>query len=389
MPHPADRAAAARRREMVPPPAPQFMAPHAMAPHMTAPPSGVRQVAYEQFSLPGQACPPQASGMPCPSCPDGLPGPTLPGGGFGPPIPSDDEWVCDGGDEPLQVVIGDDWTVHGLNIEDTVAHYDTLDDGLKIACSNRVCIYAPRFAAVRRVSVPLLNAGSERAGGFEQRLPPLVERRDLPSPTVAQHERLQANRDALVLEQFRERRRSAGVENDARPYENVGQQLPLSAYALLPSGELEGATAAWLAEKTLAAVAWTDNQAVQVSVGEQQAITVTHDQQAQAVRTVDRPPGRPCVAVTKLASRQHAQPGDEVEFLIRYDNFGNEKIGNVTILDNLSPRLEYIPKSQRAEPEAQFFAEQNEAGSLVLRWEIVDPVEPATGGVIRFKCRVR
>jgi hypothetical protein len=38
---------------------------------------------------------------------------------------------------------------------------------------------------------------------------------------------------------------------------------------------------------------------------------------------------------------------------------------------------------------ANFLSDYNEADSLTLRWEILEPMQPGDGGVIRFKCRVR
>ena len=71
-----------------------------------------------------------------------------------------DEYVIDGGDRAGQVNVARDWTVHGLDEEDTVVHYDTLEGKVVIQPSNRVAVYAPRFAAVRatrciRAGVPL------------------------------------------------------------------------------------------------------------------------------------------------------------------------------------------------------------------------------------------
>jgi hypothetical protein len=37
----------------------------------------------------------------------------------------------------------------------------------------------------------------------------------------------------------------------------------------------------------------------------------------------------------------------------------------------------------------RFLSDYNEAESLVLRWEIIEPMKPGEGGVIRFRCRVR
>ncbi|HOM17500.1 MAG TPA: DUF11 domain-containing protein, partial [Thermoguttaceae bacterium] len=63
--------------------------------------------------------------------------------------------------------------------------------------------------------------------------------------------------------------------------------------------------------------------------------------------------------------------------------------GNVTILDNLSGRLEYVADSAQCSLKAQFTAQPNEAGSQLLRWELAQPLKPGEGGVIRFRCRVR
>ena len=62
-----------------------------------------------------------------------------------------DEYLIDGGDRAGQVNVAQDWSVHGLDEEDTIVHYDTLQGKLVVQPSNRVAVYAPRFAAVRRV----------------------------------------------------------------------------------------------------------------------------------------------------------------------------------------------------------------------------------------------
>jgi uncharacterized repeat protein (TIGR01451 family) len=91
----------------------------------------------------------------------------------------------------------------------------------------------------------------------------------------------------------------------------------------------------------------------------------------------------------KLASSGEGLPGEEIEFTLRFDNIGDQVIGNVTIADNLTTRLEYMPGSAKSSVNADFITEQNDVGSLVLRWEIKDPVKPGAGGVLRFKVKVR
>ena len=121
-------------------------------------PTGSVQLASLQETLP-------ASEVSCPHCNNNAG--TLPAEAFSGPLtdcyPSSfrpagiagpwpaDEYICDGGDAYEEVLIKNDFSVNGLNIEDTIVHYDTLEGRVAVEPSNRVCIYAPRFAAVRQV----------------------------------------------------------------------------------------------------------------------------------------------------------------------------------------------------------------------------------------------
>ena len=91
----------------------------------------------------------------------------------------------------------------------------------------------------------------------------------------------------------------------------------------------------------------------------------------------------------KLASTGVAHPGDEVRFTIRYDNMGDLPISKITIVDNLTTRLEYVDDSQQCTHTADFSTHYNDSHSLLLQWTISDTLEPGDGGVIRFTCRVR
>jgi uncharacterized repeat protein (TIGR01451 family) len=93
--------------------------------------------------------------------------------------------------------------------------------------------------------------------------------------------------------------------------------------------------------------------------------------------------------VIKVASTQFAAPGATIDFTIRFDNVGDDVIGNVTVVDNLTTRLEYVPDTAQCSVPAEFSTQPNEGESLALRWEITNPLERGQGGIIRFRCRVR
>ena len=144
-----------------------------------------------------------------------------------------------------------------------------------------------------------------------------------------------------------------------------------------------------MAERLEAALAWTENQAVQVMIDTVTASIATNDVGLQSVYRYDLPPGKPRLRVVKVASKKSAQPGDEVEFTIRFDNVGDQTVGNVTIADSLTTRLEYVPNTAQCDLEANFGTQENDGESLVLRWEIRRSLKVGEGGIIRFTCRVR
>ena len=64
----------------------------------------------------------------------------------------------------------------GLEMEDAVAHYDTLDGRTVVEPSNEVYIYSPRFGAVRQVVGLVANEERQRASGVH-----LPEKLDTPT----------------------------------------------------------------------------------------------------------------------------------------------------------------------------------------------------------------
>ena len=100
------------------------------------------------------------------------------------------------------------------------------------------------------------------------------------------------------------------------------------------------------------------------------------------------PPDRPLL-LTKVADRDSVQPGDVVTFFLRYSNHGGRPLTDVAVSDSLAARLEYVAGSAQSDREAVFTTEQNEVGSVVLRWEIGGRLLPGQTGVLRFQARVR
>lgn len=285
--------------------------------------------------------------------------------------------------------VGDQWEVRGLELEDTIAHYDTLDGRTVVEPSNRVHIYSPRFGAVRQVSTLVANQRARGSAGVH--LP-----RKLAGPTTVQvvgsskqnvQTRRQIGTKPPVV--FRSKQGDGAVSTTNKPQSFQDAFQPYENLKLIRDGVVDSAEMAWLARGATAAIAWSHTQAVQVILDRQAAMAEVSDQKSISVFTVQEPPANPRLRVIKVASMQFAEPGDEVAFTIRLDNVGNQTIGNVTIIDNLTTRLEYVPDSAQCSLDAEVFTQPNEGDSLVIRCELTDPLPAGQGGILRFRCRVR
>lgn len=341
-----------------------------------------------------------ASDMAMAACPMGPPGmeqgvplPYAAQGDWAPPGLRqpwpEDEFIRDGGDEGRPTGVGKQWEVMGLGMEDAVAHYDTLDGRTVVEPSNEVFLYAPRFGAVRQVVGLMANEERQRVGGVH--LPTKAD-----APTTLQlvgnaKQNVQAGDEisarppvALLSKQVKDVMSTAlcarGFQDAFKPYENL---------SIIRQGVVEGSEMPFLARGSTAAIAWSHNQAVQVLLERRGAMAEVKYDESMAVYTYTAPPGNPKLRVVKVASTQFAQPGEFVDFTIRFDNIGNQTIGNVTILDSLNTRLEFVPDSAQCSVDAKFYTEPNEGDSVVVRCEVTDPLEAGHGAILRFRCRVR
>jgi len=166
----------------------------------------------------------------------------------------------------------------------------------------------------------------------------------------------------------------------------------LRLHALLTSATVDDLAtndASLMLEGALAAQGWSGEQKVAVALDTVNAFSNTYLDGASTIYSVKDDTKTSKLRVIKIANKDAARPGELVEFTLRFENIGDEPIGNVTILDNLSARLAYVDNTAKSSVPAEFLAELNEQGSLNLRWEITEPLEPKEFGVVRFICKVR
>ncbi len=329
-------------------------------------------------------CPPQSPMSPFPTPQLPAPG-TSTGGHF---IPGD-ELICDGGDEGIGVAVDSEWTVRGLDSEDTVAHFDTLSGERRIEASNRVCIYAPRFGSVRKTYGIASNANFQQLAGVDNQIAMVeIEEVDITSTTLQQLQpRGQVGSKSPST--FRDRTRGMELENRVASAAFKNRFATFEDLSIIRFGIFKQGEKARLAEGLTAAESWGRIEAPQAVIDNLTVDSIGTGVPAAETVLVEKPEGKPELRIVKVASAKEALPGDVIEFTLRFDNVGNETIGNVTLLDHLSPRVEVIDGSAECNVKADFFVTEQDRGTQVFRAEIVEPLPAGQGGIVRFKCRVR
>jgi uncharacterized repeat protein (TIGR01451 family) len=307
---------------------------------------------------------------------------------FREPYRNAQEYIFDGGDQQPAVVIKEDWSTAGVDPTDTVVYYETLAGSVCVRPTNRVPIYAPRFGAVRQVSGLQL---AMRAQGTQRILAPVgVERFDENNlaGTVVQPLAPHGEQQVGLIDAFQENYVTPPMEQIQPLYRMSAARVPFELVDPTRTGLITIQELVDMQQFIHNAQTWVIPESLEVEISNQAALLVKDTKAAQDF-VVYELPDKCAMRIFKAASHTIANSGDIVSFSIRFDNAGVKPLGNAVIIDSLSPRLSYIEGSQQCSVGVRFSAEPNQVGSMVLRWEIEEPIEPSDGGVISFDCRVR
>lgn len=301
----------------------------------------------------------------------------------------DDEYLCDGGDRDIPIHY-DQYNRLSLDTEDTVVEYTDRAGHEQVKPSNRVCIYAPRFASVRTVSRPYEGLGSSEAaglghlaasGGMSSRLKP------------SNNVKREASGGIAI------RSRASGVETEEgqglvaqlnRPSFHDKLLNLYEAMTFVQFGRVDDTETARLNYGIQAASLWTRDAYPVITAKTDMVLEGHFTQSASDITGIDEADKRAeQLRIVKLADKKTASPGDVVEFTIRYDNLGGHEAYHIRIVDNLTPRLEYIQDSATSDRDGRLVLQDNGEGSQILVWELDDPLPGKTGGTVTFKARVR
>lgn len=337
----------------------------------------------------GGRCAFACGGTPCP-LPSGPACPPLEPGAR--PMLPRDEYLCDGGDRGSKAGVGAGGSLRGIDPRDAVVRFDVGLDQYpdpKILPTNRVCIYAPRFAEVRMAAgtVENVEVHGVHLNSLTQK-PAQAEKTD-------DVRRLVQNQAA---EMARDRRRAQvergkvypGVGADVRGAMGYSDSQHIKVGALVQSAQTQTRRQAPMIAKEkvkLTGIKTVESPVVADLV--QGTGEVVRSQPTLEMTGVETPPNRPGLAVVKRVDATEAEPGDVVTYAIAYRNMGNTPIRSVAIVDSLLPRLEYVPGSAKGPKGAQFTVGENQAGSTELRWDLKETLPPGAQGYVSFQAVVR
>lgn len=341
---------------------------------------------YGIVDLPGRPCGfTAADGGRCP-LPCGLEVPALAPGE--PPWLPRDEFLCDGGERGVAATLAIRGTLTGIEPRDAGIQFTDDHDRSRFLPTNIVCVYAPRFAAVRQSMgasgtelVTILQGNEQLQRQSEQVLRQNPVRLTRNQALEARQSRARAS--GLAARQ--------GVEShvELRVLTAADGVIHLAGHVKLLGPETQ---AARLNPELLRLRAAAQG----IKLGEGAVVTGVVEGagervmawKPQELASVEEPPNKPGLAVIKQVSAAEANPGDTLTYTITYRNVGNVPVTAVSVVDSLLPRLEYVTGSARGPAGAVFSAQPNRVGSMELRWD-VGTVPPGTTGAVSFEVKVR
>lgn len=302
-----------------------------------------------------------------------------------------DEYIFDGGDRdaPSGYVDGQR---SGFDTEDTVAKFVDHTGDARTSPSNRIAVYAPRFGSVRTVTTLVADTKVDKAAGA----------RDAQSVgNIKIGNAAQENVHDTILSGLESRNRVDGMASatppmQARRTDVIEEQRKVDegheGRQYSSSGAMQRNQAFVLQQQIQNAIAWTRNDypVLTASTISASKIKATLKVQ-QTIGVEDERKTKGQIHVVKLADRDMAQSGDTITFTIQFQNTGDFDVFDVSIVDNLTPRLDYLPGTAKIDGDhpGEVVIEDNGEGSKVLTFNLDNALKGHDAGEITFEARVR
>jgi uncharacterized repeat protein (TIGR01451 family) len=301
-----------------------------------------------------------------------------------------DEYVFDGGDRDLSAAMHTNRS--GLDTEDTVAAFADHTGELRTTASNRVAVYAPRFGSVRTVTGLVADVKIDKAIGAKDN----IAVGNLKTGNAAQE-----NVHDTSLSGLETRDRVDGMKAAVPPVQNrrteiAGQNRKVDegheGRDVKSPGIFHRKDGIEVAEQMRNAITWTRDQFPVITATTTNASEISAKFKVQqTIGVKDERETKGNVRIVKLADRDEARPGDTITFTINFQNTGDFDVYDVSIVDNLTPRLAYVSGSAEIDEKhpGEVSVEPNGEGSEILTFKLDKPLKGHASGTITFEAVVR
>lgn len=303
-----------------------------------------------------------------------------------------DEFLYDGGDRDVPVHYNGG-VMEGLDTEDTIVEFKDTHGKKRVTASNRVAVYAPRFGSVRTVSGPGIGTKVDQAAGAVDfaGVGGLNESRGIEA-TVA----------GTPAEGLRMRATASGVDVAVPASQsaqastaaiNLKVDQGFESHARTGPGTLEMTDIRTLSLQIVEAATSTLRDAQVQTTGSTQATQTYATFRPQVTIGVEDNARKGEIFLTKTATPLIAQPGDTVSFTIQFRNLGDLPVGDVRIIDNLTPRLAYATGTGQITVSTggggSLTVVPNNEGSQMVEFQLDQPLPGGATGTITFDALVR
>ena len=301
-----------------------------------------------------------------------------------------DEYVFDGGDRDLSAAMHTNRS--GLDTEDTVAAFADHTGELRTTASNRVAVYAPRFGSVRTVTGLVADVKVDKAVGAKDN----ITIGNLKTGNAAQE-----NVHDTSLSGLETRDRVDGMKGAIPPMQNkrmeiAGQNRKVDeghqGLDVKSPGIFNRKDGVEIAEQMQNAITWTRDQFPVITATTTNASEISAKFKVQqTIGVKDERETKGNVRIVKLADRDEARAGDTITFTINFQNTGDFDVYDVSIVDNLTPRLAYVSGSAEIDEKhpGEVSVEPNGEGSEILTFKLDKPLKGHASGTITFEAVVR
>jgi uncharacterized repeat protein (TIGR01451 family) len=210
----------------------------------------------------------------------------------------------------------------------------------------------------------------------------------------------QQNISEVALQRLELKQRADGMVDLDPPAESVGTRRLMQTAKTDKGQQSRNTTAAntfrrrqsaILAQHRSNAVAWTRHDFPVVTASTDSLSEVSAVFKNQQTVGLEDQNVEGTLHIVKLADRDVAAQGDVLRFTIRVENTGDIPLQDVQVVDNLTPRLEYVTGSVVFDDEHPGTLEEslNGEGSSILTFRLNEPLAGHSVGTITFQVRVR